>query len=52
LGNYFHSDKIPLEYSGRKLMVFKNLIAISESDNPVIDNKKEWKSQLTFYNPK
>ena len=35
-------------------MFFKNLIAINQSDNqPVVQSvKKEWKSQVTFYNPK
>lgn len=54
-GNIFHCEKIPLDYSAKKLMVFEKNLAIIESlqdySSPKVE-QRSWKSQVTLFNPK
>ena len=43
-----------LDYCGKKLLIFNNVLGIVESERrPCLSEKEvEWKSQITFYDPK
>lgn len=59
-GQLFYSDKIPLKYSGKKLLHFREFMAILESDREPIsitsmteqDISHKWVSQISIYDPK
>ena len=54
-GNIFHCEKVPLDYSAKKLMVFDRQVAIIESQQQWWDptsQKKTWKSQVSVHHPK
>ena len=38
-GQIFHSDKVPLDYSGKKMLIFNNMMAILESEKVPIKDK-------------
>lgn len=60
-GQVFHSDKILLKYSGKKLLHFKEFMAVLESDREIVktevmaENEQQdylWKAQISIYDPK
>ena len=59
-GQLFHSDKISLKYSGKKLLHFKDYMGILESDRQPIEIESmnesdldyQWNSRISIYDPK
>ena len=53
-GQLFHSEKVELDYCGKKLLIFNNILGIVESERRLSLSEKEteWKSQITLYDPR
>jgi hypothetical protein len=47
-GNIFHSDKIPLTYSAKKMLVFEKNVAVLES----AQGEGKWHSQVSIFSGK